>query len=103
MVAVDSGGHGKICNGTALGGLAGAISANGVAQHTGCPDRAVAVLIGAGNIDSLGQSLCCNAGDAAAVLPCSAAGQLKLTGGIGGAQNAVCVIVSLGPVVQGNA
>ena len=56
MVAVDGCSHGQVGNGAALGGLAGAVSANGVAQDAGGPGRA-AVFIDSSHIDSVGQSL----------------------------------------------
>ena len=63
VVALDCGSLSQIGNGTALDGLACAVSANGVAQYAGGPDGAVAVLkTGAGSLSfefTPGQPLHC--------------------------------------------
>ena len=62
VVAVDGGCLGKVGNGAGLGGLAGAISANGIAKDAGGPDGA-AVFVGRCHIHRLRQDFGCNAGE----------------------------------------
>ena len=102
MVAVDSGGLGQTGNGAALGGLAGAVGADGVTQNTGGPGGA-AVFVDSCHIHSLGQSLGSDAGDITAVLAGTGAFQLQRAGGIGHGQDACSVIGGSVPVVQGDA
>ena len=81
MVAVDGGGFGKVGDGAALGGLAGAVSADGIAQNAGGPDR-TAVLIDRSHKHCAGQFLCGNTGDIPPVFSGSAAFQLEFAGEI---------------------